>query len=310
VQIKRLALGTRVPASRAEAARQYAGAARHALAPAVVWALVVAGTLFFGVNCGSAQSKGTPADQSVPLHAPDEKTIPRGPVGAAIRYGKQVLTETQIYAKAYVGNGLNCSSCHLDAGRKAYASPWVGVWGVFPEYRGRNGKVDALQDRINDCFERSMNGKALPYDSDEMRGILAYMWWLSKDVPTGVAVKGRGFAHVPASRPADPIRGEAVYAEKCAACHGADGQGREGPNGEYLFPALWGPKSFNIGAGMARLNNAAGFVKRNMPLGQGNNLSNRDALDVAAYFTRQPRPDFAAKSRDWPRGDKPSDAPY
>jgi len=136
------------------------------------------------------------------------------------------------------------------------------------------------------------------------------MWWPSKDVRTGVAVKGRGFVQVPASRPADPIRGEAVYAEKCAACHGADGQGREGPNGEYVFPALWGPKSFNIGAGMARLNNAAGFVKRNMPVGQENTLRNRDALDVAAYFTRQPRPDFAARSRDWPRGDKPSDAPY
>jgi len=31
---------------------------------------------------------------------------------------------------------------------------------------------------------------------------------------------------------------------------------------------------------------------------------------VAAYFTRQPRPDFARKSQDWPKGDKPSDAPY
>jgi thiosulfate dehydrogenase len=281
----------------------------HAIAPWLLWTLIGAGTVLFAANPASAQSQGK-VGKVVPLHAPDEKTIPEGPVGVAIRYGKKVLTETQIYARAYVGNGLNCSSCHLDAGRKAYASPWVGVWGVFPEYRSRNGKVNALQDRVNDCFERSMNGKLLPYDSDEMRGILAYIWWLSKDVPTGVAVRGRGFAPVQVNRPADSKRGEAVYADKCVVCHGPDGQGREGPNGEYLFPALWGPKSFNIGAGMARLNNAAGFVKTNMPLGQGNALSNGDALDVAAYFTRQPRPDFPAKSLDWPNGGKPSDAPY
>jgi thiosulfate dehydrogenase len=61
---------------------------------------------------------------------------------------------------------------------------------------------------------------------------------------------------------------------------------------------------------MVRLSNAAGFVRTNMPLGQGNTLSDGDALDVAAYFTRRPRPDFAAKSRDWPKGGKPSDAPY
>src|SRR5262249_481664 len=158
---------------------------------------------------------------------------------------------TQIYAKGYVGNGLNCSSCHLDAGRRAYAAPWVGLWGVFPEYRSRNGKLITIQDRVNDCFERSMNGKALPYNSDEMRGILAYIWWVWRNVPTGVAVRGRGFAHVPVNRPPDPKRGEAIYARKCAVCHGVDGQGREGANGEYVFPALWGPRSFNIGAGMA-----------------------------------------------------------
>jgi len=244
------------------------------------------------------------------LRFPDEKTIPQGPMGEAIRYGKKVLTETQLYAGEYVGNGLNCSSCHLNAGTKAYSAPWVGLWGVFPEYRARNGKVNALQDRVNDCFERSMNGKPLPLDSDEMRGILAYVWWLSKEVPTGVEVRGRGFARLQAPRLPDSARGGTLYVEKCAMCHGADGAGRTGPNGEYLFPALWGPRSFNIGAGMARLNTAAAFIKSNMPLGQDNTLTDQQAFDIAAYFTRQPRPDFAGKVRDWPKGDKPKDAPY
>jgi thiosulfate dehydrogenase len=272
--------------------------------------LVAVGAIVLAAEWGQAQGEENVLDRVVPMHAPAEETIPGGPIGDAIRYGMKVVTGTRTYARAYVGNGLNCSSCHLDAGRKAYASPWVGVWGVFPEYRSRNGKVIALQDRVNDCFQRSMNGKLLPYDSNQMRGILAYIWWLSRDVPTGVSVRGRGFARVPVARPADPKRGEAVYSEKCAECHGADGEGREGANGQYIFPALWGPKSFNIGAGMARLDNAAGFVKANMPLGQGNTLSDGDALDVAAYFTRKPRPDFPAKSHDWPKGDKPSDVPY
>src|SRR5262249_6231623 len=137
-----------------------------------------------------------------------------------------------------------------------------------------------------------------------------YMWWLSKNVPTGVEVRGRGFAPVKASRTPDPERGRRLYAEKCTACHGEDGQGRSGPNGEYLFPALWGSRSFNIGAGMARLNTAAAFTRANMPRGQDGSLTEQDAFDIAAYFTRQPRPDFAAKFQDWPRGGKPKDAPY
>lgn len=255
---------------------------------------------------------GQPSPAKAALRPPAESDMPDKPMGDAIRYGEKVLAQTQIHAKGYVGNGLNCTSCHLDGGKTAWASPWVGIWGVFPEYRARNAKVNALQDRVNDCFERSMNGKPLPLDSEEMRGILAYMWWLSQGVPTGVEVEGRGFKRIklpPGAKP-NPENGKQIYAAQCAACHGADGQGISGPKGEYMFPALWGPKSFNIGAGMARLNNAAAFVKVNMPLGQGNTLTDQEAFDVAAYFIAQPRPDFPGKSRDWPQGDKPADARY
>jgi len=244
------------------------------------------------------------------LISPDERTIPAGRMGDVIRYGQKVLTNTQTYAKQYVGNGLNCTSCHLNGGRTAYSAPWVGVWGVFPEYRSRNDAMNALQDRVNDCFERSMNGKALPANSDEMYGILAYMWWLSKDVPTGVSVVGRGLQRIRAESTPDPGRGKEIYAAKCVACHMPNGEGMRKPNGEYLFPPLWGPESFNIGAGMARLSNAAAFVKANMPIGQEDTLTVQEAFDVAAYFTQQPRPDFPGKERDWPKGDKPKDARY
>jgi thiosulfate dehydrogenase len=251
-----------------------------------------------------------PAQGSTSLVPFNESAIPSGRMGDAIRYGQKIVTNTQTYGSQYVGNGLNCTSCHLNGGRTADAGPWVGIWGVFPEYRSRNDAVNALQDRINDCFERSMNGTALPTKSEEMYGILAYMWWLSKDVPTGASVAGRGFRRISAESAPDPLRGREIYETKCASCHMPDGEGKTGPMGEYLFPALWGPKSFNIAAGMARLNNAAAFVKANMPIGQEDTLTVQEAFDVAAYFTQQPRPDFVGKANDWPNGDKPKDARY
>jgi thiosulfate dehydrogenase len=234
--------------------------------------------------------------------------IPDGRVGEAIRFGQKLVTQPAQFAQSYSGNALNCTSCHLNGGRTANAAPWVGIWGVFPEYRARNAKVNRIEDRIGDCFERSLNGRRPPDDSPEMVGVMAYMQWLSRGVPTGTNVRGRGFLRITSPQPPDPVRGQAIFADKCSICHGAEGQGMT--QGDIQFPPLWGPESFNIGAGMARLNTAAAFVKANMPFGQGGSLTDQEAFDVAAFFTTQPRPDFAAKDKDWPRGEKPVDARY
>ena len=236
--------------------------------------------------------------------------VPDGPLGDAVRRGERIVTRTTVYARDYVGAGLNCTSCHLDGGRQPGAAPWVGLWGAFPAYSVRSASVETLEDRINACFERSMNGKPLPSDGDEMRGILAYIAWLSRGVPTGASVGGRGFPRIRPSREPDRAKGREIYLARCAACHRPDGEGVAGPDGAPIFPPLWGERSFNVGAGMARLDTAAAFVRAKMPLGQGGTLTDQEAYDVAAYFTREPRPDFAGKARDWPRGGKPADARY
>jgi thiosulfate dehydrogenase len=248
---------------------------------------------------------------AVPGFAAEPAPLPAGPLGDAIRLGKNLIVDTQHYARDYVGNGLNCSSCHPDAGTRPGALPLTGLTGQFPFYSPRIGKVITLEDRINGCFERSMNGRALPPESREMTAMVAYIAWLSKGAPVGVDPPGRGLPRLDYKnlRP-DPANGRLVYDAKCAACHGSQGAGIYDAEGNPAFPALWGDKSFNIGAGMARLSNAVPFVKANMPQAEPGSLSVQDALDVSAYFTMQPRPDFAGKHRDWPNGGKPADARY
>src|SRR5512147_635602 len=159
-----------------------------------------------GMALLAAATHAAGPEPAAPFNPPDESTIPAGPFGDAVRLGKLLLTETPARLPEYTGNALRCSSCHLDAGRTQHAAPWVGIWGVFPEYRSRNAQVNALEDRINDCFERSLNGKRLQVDSAEMHAMLSYMRWLSQGVPTGMNVEGRGFRRIEAPAPADPER--------------------------------------------------------------------------------------------------------
>ncbi len=244
----------------------------------------------------------------VPLVVPGADSIPKGPLGDAVRYGQRIVNDTQNSVPSYVGNGLNCAQCHIGGGTVAFASPFAGLPGLFPEYRSRTGRVETLEERVNDCFLRSMNGHALPPYSPEMIALLAYIGWLSQGVPAGSTVEGRGFKNIQSPAPPDAAHGKLLYAQHCSACHGADGQGIRAAGRGYTFPPLWGPDSFNRGAGMARLSVAAQFIQVNMPLGLGGTLSDQDAYDIAAYVTSQPRPAFSKAAGDWPHGDAPPDA--
>jgi thiosulfate dehydrogenase len=235
---------------------------------------------------------------------PSPETIPGDLRGERIRLGYIIVVDTQEYGKPYVGNALNCTNCHLDAGLNPNAASFVGISGLYPEYRARAGRQMSLADRINECFERSMNGKALPPDSSKLAAVVAYIDWLSQNVPRGSAVPWRGIPRITSTRPPDPINGKNVFAKKCVFCHGSDGQGT------MAGPPVWGPRSYNIATEMARVGVAASFIKANMPRGWGWSMTDDEAFDVAAYVNSQPRPDFPDKVHDWPNGGKPADVPY
>lgn len=181
--------------------------------------------------------------------------------------------------------------------------PWVGAFARFPQYRARSGKVDLIEDRINDCFRRSMNGRAVDPTGKDMRDIVTYFAFLSSGTPVGTETEGQGFPRLQPMK-GDPARGAAVFVSTCARCHGPTGQGTA------IAPPLWGPRSYNQGAGMARINTAASFIHEAMPIDRAQRLTAQQAFDVATYVNTRPRPDFPAKVRDWPHGGKPDDADY
>jgi len=234
---------------------------------------------------------------------PKDDEIPSDEVGAAIRRGRALLQATRDSLPRYVGNKLRCMSCHLDFGTRPDGIPFVGVYARLPQYRARSGRSDLIEGPVNDCFLRSMNGRPLARDGKEMRDIVAYFAFMSRGVAPPGVVPGQG---LPKMTPltGDTIRGMRVYAETCTRCHGPDG------GGTLLAPPVWGQGSFNIGAGMARLRTAAGFIRFNMPNDKQAVLDDQQAFDVAAYVLSRPRPDFAGKENDWPNGDPPPDVAY
>jgi thiosulfate dehydrogenase len=250
---------------------------------------------------GGGSQTGSTAIEFAP---PSPETIPESQLGEQIRLGYEIVANTQEYARAYVGNRLNCTNCHLDGGLNPNAASFVGLAAVYPEYRARSARVSTLADRINECVERSLNGRAFPPGSSKLQAIVAYITWLSRGVPSGATVSWRGLQRIESRRPLDSGNGKKVFASKCAFCHGSDGQGT------MAAPPVWGPQSYTIAAGMARVSVAAAFIKSNMPRSWGWSLSDDDAYDVAAYINGQLRPDFPGKANDWPKGGKPSDSPY
>jgi thiosulfate dehydrogenase len=251
----------------------------------------------------AADAPPPPPGATTVIAALTDADFPATPFGQAARRGLALMNATRDSLPDNVGSDLRCTSCHLDEGRRPFALPLTGVQARYPQYRTRSGAIATVEDRINDCFERSLAGRALPHGDQRVRAMEAYFAFLSRGVAIGEQTAGQGIDSVDAPTP-NADAGKVVFASQCARCHGANGEGTT------LATPLWGPRSYAIAAAMARVRMAAGFIRRNMPFDLPGTLTDQQALDVAAYINGQPRPDFAGKEKDWPNGDAPPDTPY
>lgn len=280
---------------------------------------IVLGSVFTYFVISAEQETATNSKNATPINQeetsqhpyppPSLEDVPEGEKGELIKLGYKYATETSTALDDYSGNALSCASCHGNGG---YDAPLdlVGISKTYPQYNPRAGREVTIEERINGCFVRSMNGEKLPKDSQEMKAMVAFYDYISQNVPDGTterpwAALKRSTADI---ENVNVDQGRELYNKACISCHGEDGG-----QGSYL--ALWGDDSYNIGAGMARLRTSAGFIQENMPkvetggYAQGS-LTDEEAMNIAAYINSLDRPDFPDKIYDWPNGDAPDDAAY
>jgi thiosulfate dehydrogenase len=237
---------------------------------------------------------------------PDAPTVyPDGELGRMVRLGEEIIynTNTHPLTKELVGNDLKCTNCHLDGGKEKTLGTFIGTATSFPAYSPREKTVQTLQNRINNCFMRSMNGTRPIIDTEASVAMAAYVTWLSSGLPINMNPKkpvnpfftkvwwGKKWV-VPMLKAASHENyknGEKLYTEKCADCHQADGLGLATEDENY--PPVWGARSFNTGAGLSKPEKLPTYLLYNMPLGDPN-LTKQEAVDIAIYVTAQPRPDF------------------
>ena len=251
----------------------------------------------------------------VPTSAP--KAYPAGEVGKMVKLGEDILSHTNTHplTKDLVGDKLQCTSCHLKGsdgkpGTGHGIGTFIGTATAFPAYSKREKTVQTLQDRINNCFMRSMNGKRPIIDTKASVAMATYVTWLSTGMPMKMDTKrpcsplnskrwaknAKKFAKIQRKAThANYVHGKKLFEAKCAMCHGKDGAGMG------TFPPLWGQDkhghwlAYNTGAGMSKLNKGAAWVQSNMPLGQGGTLKDQEAADIMLYVDAQPRADFDLK---------------
>ncbi|MEO8770499.1 MAG: c-type cytochrome [Ferruginibacter sp.] len=252
---------------------------------------------------------------------PDTLRIPATVEGELIRYGKSLVVNTSFYLGpngkiAHTSNGMNCQNCHLEAGTRFWGNNYGAVFSTYPKFRTRSGTIESIYKRINDCFERSLNGTSLDTTGKEMQAMYAYIKWLGRQVPKNNSPVGSGIVNLPfLSRAADPKNGQTVYIQKCIRCHGIKGAGLfNTDSSRYVYPPLWGDHSYSTGAGLFRISRLAGYIKYNMPLSttgyDSTQISNEEAWDVAAFINSQPRP-IKEYPNDWPDiSAKPIDHPF
>lgn len=205
--------------------------------------------------------------------------------------GYDIMLHTPKYASAYMGNTLSCTNCHFCGGNttggKNGSISLVGVVCSYPSYSERDHRMITIEDRIQNCFMRSLNGKLIPKDSKEVQALVHYFNWISQDVRHFKKIPWRGLRQINSTHEPNAKQGETDFAEFCAPCHGDHGEG------SMQAPPLWGENSFNDGAGMHNLDRLSAFIHDNMPY-ENPNLTIEQALNIAAFIRTQHRPHFVA----------------
>ena len=149
------------------------------------------------------------AGKQVVFRPPPESEMPTDEFGDVIRRGREIFIDTPRAAPAFVGNSLRCVSCHLDAGRLADSSPMWAAFVSYPAYRSKNKSVNTFQQRLQGCFEYSMNGRAPPLGAPELVALESYAYWLASGAPINPNLAGRGYpALARPAQAADYARGE------------------------------------------------------------------------------------------------------
>jgi thiosulfate dehydrogenase len=284
--------------------------APHGRAAAVLTGALPLAMALASCKLERAPAPGSPAGPSVAFdesawRPPTEADIPDDSMGRAIHRGLALMRFTPESLPRYVRSNMRCTSCHENDGTKGTAAPLTGSHARFPKYMARSGQVITLADRVNYCVTRSLAGTALPVGSRNMADILAYLAFISRDVPVGHKLQGAdGLVAMDDTLAGDTLRGRKLFTATCVICHQQDGSGKS------PIPALWGRRSYSIGASMARLERAASFIWHNMPQTAPGSLTRQDAFDLSAYINSHPRPDSPGKESDWPAGGAPPDVPY
>ena len=204
------------------------------------------------------------------------------------------------------GDHLACTHCHQQVGDKQdeqgnrlKGSLNLGTsWAMADMYDRFTGLLLPFELRQMQCFINSSNGYKPNIADDVIRDVTAYSRFLSAalDLKIGNHYDEQGVDEIPASHTDkqgdDYVRGEALFKDKCAACHGPQAGGRE-VAGQLIAPAIAGPHAWNQQS-RNYFNYVStilpGFICRNMPLGEENTLTNQECRDLAFYIGNLPRP--------------------
>ncbi len=241
-----------------------------------------------------------------------------------IRLGFRIFTMTKTAAPQYAANDLSCSNCHLNGGQHERALPLVGIAAMYPEFNKRAGRPFTIEDRIIECFKRSMDASrssssapppsdTLGKESPVVAAVASYLNWLGRGFQNTKSLPWRGknviaSANILPLGRLDTARGRALFQERCTNCHGENGQGVE--IGDKKAGPLWGANSWNDGAGTARIYTLAGFIRYAMPYLDPGSLTDEEAQHIAAFINAQERPVYPLKAQDYPGSGPPSDAVY